>query len=197
MRARRGPGRRLILTLAALGALIVGYYLGQYWQRQPLGELSAIMYPNGQAIEYPVELTALQAQAGKQNWRLFVSADTRAAACVDLLRHYATVINRLAAQPDIQQRLRLTLLAYDQPEKAAIDSFTRGLSWVDVLGAPAPVLDRLSTQLGIQRSSPDACTPTQANAVLVAPDAVAWALIPHGQAAIMARDIRTIIAFVE
>lgn len=197
MRARRGPGRRLILTLAALGALIVGYYLGQYWQRQPLGELSAIIYPNGQAIEYPLELTALHAEADRQNWRLFVSADTRAAACVDLLRHYSTVVNRLAAQPDIQQRLRLTLLAYDQPTEAAIGSFTGGLTWVDVLGAPAPVLDRLSTQLGIQPSSLDACTPTQANAVLVAPDAVAWALIPYGQAAIMARDIRTIIAFVE
>lgn len=197
MRARRSPGRRLILTLAALIALIIGYYLGQFWQRQPLGELSAVMYPNGRSIQYPNELTALQDVSGEQVWRLFVVADTRAPACTELVRHYASVINRMAAQPKIQQRVRLTLLAYDQPTQAAADAFTRGLGWVEILSAVPQVLDSLSGQLGIQPTGPDACRPPQANAILVAPGAVAWALIPYEQAAIMARDIATIIAFVE
>ncbi len=195
--SRRGPGRRLVLTLAALASLIVGYYLGQLWQRQPLDDLSAIVYPNGKALTYPADVGLPDQGADDDLWRLFVVADTGAAACGDLLRHYALVINRLAHRPKLQPRLRLTLLAYDQPDAAHSATFAGTADWIEVISAPPATLDTLSGQLGIAPITDGWCTAAQGNAILVAPDAVAWALIPYEQTAIMARDIATIIEFVE
>ncbi len=196
-RSRRGPGRRLVLTLAALASLIGGYYLGQLWQRQPLSDLSAIVYPNGKALTYPADIGLPDRVADDGLWRLFVVADSGAAACRELLRHCALVFNRLAYRPKLQPRLRLTLLAYDQPDAAARAAFAGAADWVEVISAPAATLDTLSGQLGIAPFTDDWCTPAQGNAILVAPDAIAWALIPYEQPAIMAHDIATIIDFVE
>lgn len=195
--SRRGPGRRLVLTLAALVSLIAGYYLGQLWQRQPLAGLSAIVYPNGKALTYPAGTGLPDQGADDNHWRLFVVGDTGAAACSDLLRHYALVINRLAHRPKLQPRLRLTLLAYDQPDAAAGAAFAGNVDWVEVISAPSATLDALSGQLGIAPVTDGWCSAVQGNAILVAPDAVAWALIPYEQTAIMAHDIATIIDFVE
>ena len=110
------------------------------------------------------------------------------------LRH---VFNRLAAWPEIQSNLRLSVLAYDQPDADAITAFTGGVSWAEVFSAEPQRLDPLSRQLGILPDQAAWCSETAANAVLVAPDQKRWALIPHEQAAIMAHNISTIIAFVE
>ena len=130
---RRGRGTRLVVTLAALASLILGYYAGQYWQRRSLSDLSAIVYPSGQRIDTIDELTALA--SADPAWRLFLVADTRAPACAALLRHFAHVFNRLAAWPDIQANLRLSLLAMDEPNEAAITAFTAGVSWAEVVSA--------------------------------------------------------------
>ena len=193
----RGPGRRLVLTLAALASLIVGYYLGQLWQRQPLSDLTAIVYPNGRPLTYPAGIRLPDQDVGGRLWRLFVVGDTGAATCGELLRHYALVINRLAHRPKLQPRLRLTLLAYDQPDATTRAAFAGTADWLEVVSAPPPVLDELSGQLGIAPVTDGWCTPTQGSAILVAADAVAWALIPYEQTAIMAHDIATIIDFVE
>lgn len=196
-RFRHGPGRRLTLTLVALATLITGYYLGQRWQRLPLTDLSALVYPNGMAIDYPDAIAARITDDARRPWRLFVTGDTRAPACRALLKHYALVINRLAPYPAIQSRLRLSMLAFDTPTPDVMAEFRAGLPWVDVIEAPADQLDRFSAELGIRPVGSNWCEPTQANAILVSPGDVAWALIPYGQAAIMAHDIRTLIDFVE
>ena len=194
-RGRRSAGTRLILILAALASVIAGYYLGQYWQRRPLAGLSAVLYPAGQAVDYPAGL--ITDPGTDSPWRLFLAADTRAPECEQLLRHYVLVFNRLAAWPEIQRNLRLSLLAHDQPDRAAITDFTTGVDWVEVISAAPEPLGRLGAQLGIQPDPKAWCSPLTGNAVLVAPDKKRWALIPYEQAAIMARNIRTIIAFVE
>jgi hypothetical protein len=197
-RQRRRPGTRLLLTLAALASVIVGYYLGQYWQRQPLADLSAVFYPSGQKVDYPPALgLAEDAGARSGTWRLFLVADTRAAECRQLMRHFATVFNRMAPSPQIQAHLRLTLLAYDRPEPAAVTAFTGGVTWVEVVSAEREQLDTLSAQLGILPNPGGWCSATAANSILVAPDQTRWALIPYEQAAIMARNILTLIDFVE
>jgi hypothetical protein len=113
------------------------------------------------------------------------------------MRHYATVFNRLAAWPTIQDNLRLTVLAYDRPDAAAVTAFTGGVEWAEILSTDPQQLEPLGRQLGIL-PDPDAwCGETGANAILVAPDRKRWALIPNEQAAMMARNISTIIAFVE
>lgn len=196
---RRRPGIRLLLILAALASIIAGYYLGQYWQRRPLAELSARIYPAGRPVKFHagVDPDAQRAATTPVPWRLFLSADTRDAQCVGLIRHYATVINRLAAWPDIQARLRLTLLAYDQPDATDVDAFTGGAEWIEVITADPESLDQLSSQLGLIPKADAWCTGNTANAILVSPKHRQWALIPHEQAAMMAHNIRTIIAFVE
>lgn len=194
---RHRPGTRLILTLAALASVIVGYYLGQYWQRRPLAGLSAVVYPAGQPVDYPAGLPITSDPDTPVPWRLFLIAHTGVAECSQLLRQYASVFNRLAVRPQIQENLRLSVLAYDQPDTAGVLRFTGGVGWAEVVSADPQVLDRLSQQLGIL-PSPDAwCSGTASNAVLVAPDQKRWALIPNEQAAMMARNISTIITFVE
>ena len=192
--SRRAPGRRLALTVAALASLIIGYYLGQYWQRKPLADLSAVVYPAGRMVEYP---DVLEIASGDELWRLFLVADTREGPCHQVMRHFAAVVNRLAAWPKIQERLRLTVLAYDQPDKFAADDFAGGVGWVEVISGDPAELDRLSGQLGIAPGGLDWCNSYQASTILVAPDRTAWALIPYEQAAIMARNISSIVAFVE
>jgi len=194
---RRSPGARLILTLAALASVIVGYYLGQHWQRRPLAELSAVVYPAGQPVEYPAGLLIDSNPDTPAPWRLFLVADTRVAECVRLMRHYATVFNRLAAWPAIQDNLRLTVLAYDRPDTPAVVAFTGGFGWAEIVSADRQQLEPLSRQLGILPGPDGWCGETGTNAILVAPDRKRWALIPYEQAVMMARNISTIIAFVE
>lgn len=198
MRAdRRSPRTRLILTLAALASLIGGYYAGQYWQRRPLADLSAILYPAGRPVDYPAGLGIDTGSGANGPWRLFVVADTRATQCRELVRHFASVINRLAAWPQIQARLRLTLLAYDRPDAQAVAAFSGGTAWLEVVSADPASLDLLSAQLGITPGGSGWCEGEQSNGILVSPNHAAWALIPHEQAAIMADNIRTLIAFLE
>lgn len=193
---RRGPRARLLLTLAALASLIVGYYLGQAWQRRPLDALSAIVYPTPRLVDYGELLTPAPLGAD-ESWRLFVVADTTAPHCAELLRHHALVHNRLAAHAGIQKQLRLTLLAYDDPDDDQVARFAGALPWLDVIAATPQALGELSAQLGIQPLTDDWCSPLQSNAVLVSPAREAWALVPHEAPVIMARNITTIIEFVE
>ena len=193
-RVRHTRRSRLLLTFAALLSLILGYYLGQYWQRRPLAELSAVVYSSGQPVRYP-EAQAIPSE--DDNWRLFTTANTALAPCRDLVRHYAFVLNRLAARPKLQARLRLTVLAYDQPDTAAAEAFGGGADWVEVISGEPQQLDGLSAQLGILPAGGAWCSGVQANAVLVSPQREAWALIPLEQAAMMARNVRTVIDFVE
>ncbi len=192
-----GPAKRLVLTLAALAAVIGGYYLGQYWQRRPLADLTAVVYPADRTVEYPASLDLDRAPAADAPWRLFLVANSREPACQQLLRHYAIVFNRLAAWPRIQETLRLSVLAYDRPDAETITAFTGGVTWAEVVSAAPDRLDLLSAQLGIRPDPQTWCSPAAGNAVLVAPNGTRWALIPYEQAAMMARNIRTIIEFVE
>ena len=191
------PQTRLLLTLVALTTLIVGYYLGQYWQRQPLQDLSAVVYPDGNKLHYPAELGIPAANDETCCWRLFISVDTRQSECENLLRHYTLVINRLAAHPQIQQNLRLTTLAFDTPSQASVEVFRAQRDWVEVVSTEPKMLDALAQDLGIAPLTDNWCEPIEANAILVAPNQRRWALIPHEQAAIMAYNIRTVIEFVE
>ena len=192
---RRGRGARLVVTLAALASLIAGYYAGQYWQRRPLADLSAVVYPTGQRIDAIDDLTALA--GADEAWRLFLVADTRAPACAALLRHFAQVFNRLAAWPDIQAKLRLSVLAYDEPDKAAITAFTAGVSWAEVVSADPQQLAQLTQELGIAPGGTDWCGENQRTGVLVSPARRRWALLPYEPAPAMARNLQRIIAFVE
>lgn len=196
-RRRRHPRSRLLLTLAALLSLVVGYYLGQYWQRRPLHDLSAVVYAAGRPIDYPVALGITDDPPSAPSWRLFVTADTREPACRALLGHYAFVINRLAAAPRVQSRLRLTLLAYDRPDETTAAAFAGGSDWAEVISGTRADLDTLAGQLGILPTGSEWCAALNGNAILVSPRHESWALIPHEAPASMADSIRTIIEFVE
>lgn len=195
--SRRGPGRRLALTLAALTSLIAGYYLGQIWQGQPPAGLSAVVYPDGKKVDFPPGLALAADDGDNAPWRLFLAADTGDAACRAWRRNFSLVINRMAHRPALQERLRLSVLAYDRPDPQDVREFAWEDPRVEVFNAATSELDTLGGQLGLLPSADDWCVATQANAILVAPDATAWALLPYESADIMARNILTIIDFVE
>lgn len=189
----RRPVGRLALTLLALATLISGYYLGQLWQRQALQDLSAVVYPNPRPLALPNDLFPADDDA----WRLFVTGDTTAAACRQLLRDYGFARNRLAAAPGIQARLRLVILAFDQPDEAARERLGDEAGWVEVIAPSPDELEDLAGELGIRPTGSAWCTGAAATAVLVSPRREAWALIPYEAPPAMARNIRGIIEFVE
>lgn len=196
-RSRRRPWLRFALVAAALLSLLVGYYLGQYWQRRGLGELSATVYPVGRPLDYPAGLPLTPGDADARRWRLFVTADTREDACRDLLQHFALVMNRLAAWPGVQPRVRVTLLAYDAPDATAIQRFSGLAGWSEVVSAPPAMLDALAAQLGILPLGADWCAGPQGSGVLVSPRREAWALLPADTPAATAQNLASIIGFVE
>jgi hypothetical protein len=195
MWSRRTPRARLLLTLAALASLLIGYYFGQYWQRQPLEALSAIVYPSGRAVDFELHPALSEAAPA---WRLFVNVDTSNSDCQRLVRDYGFLRNRLASVPALQQRLRLTLLAYGQADDdEQAKALTASDDWIDVLSATPSALDRLAAELGNLPTSTKWCDRHQGNAILVSPQAEAWALIPYELPETMAHNVRTIIEFVE
>lgn len=193
---RRSPRSRWLLTLAALGALIAGYYLGQHWQRQPLEQLSATVFTDGHKARFPEGL-GLDTPEEQATWRLFLVADTREPACRSALPRFGLMMNRLAAWPKIQARVRLTVLAYDSPPEAEALDFRGGAPWIDVVGADKPDLDALAADLGILPDGFDWCTPTQLTSVLVDPNQRRWALIPYEEPKTMAHNVQAVIQFVE
>lgn len=182
------------MTLAALASLIIGYYLGQAWQRQPLSDLSAIVYANGRPVDYPAEFRPAHDDTA---WRLFVAGDPDAAACTDLRRDFALLINRLAARPELQRRVRLALISFAETPVLGENRFHSGYPWVDLVELDGTQRETLARQLGILPTGEDWCRGTQASGVLVSPDAVAWALIPYERPDIMAHNITSLIDFVE
>lgn len=190
----RTPRTRLLLTLAALASLLLGYYIGQYWQRQPLAELSAVVYPSGRAVDFELHPALSDAAPA---WRLFVNVDTNSDDCQRLVRDYAFMRNRLASAPHVQQQLRLALLAYDEPTDEQTATLIGNAGWIDVISASPGALDRLAAELGNLPTSPNWCDRHQGNAILVSPQREAWALIPHELPETMAHNVRTIIEFVE
>jgi hypothetical protein len=196
-RRTRRPWLRLPIVAAALLSLVVGYYLGQHWQRRGLDQLTALVYPGGKPVAYPDALRLTPGDVERGRWRLFAAVDTRIAECKALLRDYGLAVNRLAAWPDIQPRVRVTMLAYDGPDLDAIRAFSGLAPWVEVVGAPPGVLDQLAGQLGILPSGGDWCVADQANAVLVSPRGEAWALVPRDPPAVIADNLGSIISFVE
>ena len=195
-RPRRSPRARLLLTAAALAALIAGYYLGQFWQRQGLDDLSAVVYRDGQAVTYPDSLTLDPGPDGGV-WRLFVVADTGQERCLAAMRHFGLTINRLAAWPDIQPRVRVSVLAYDQPSLTRAEQLRGGAPWLEIVSAPASDLDRLSGPLGLLPDPARWCAPSQLNGILVDPDQRRWALIPYEEPKTMAFNLQAVIQFVE
>ncbi len=193
---RRRPVRRFILISIAIATLIVGYYLGQYWQRQPLSELSAEVYDGKRRLQLPERL-ASPGDEQSPRWRLFISADTTADACRQLLRDYALMFNHLAVRPDLQSNLKVVVLAYDRPDLAQQTTFTGGVTWAELLIGDPDAMDNVATQLGLSTSGIAWCSLGNDAAVLVGPDDTQWALLPHGEPDIMAHTLIGIIDFVE
>jgi hypothetical protein len=195
-RPRRPGWVRLLLISAALASLVGGYYLGQYWQRQPLDALSAVVYPDGQRVGFPAAAGILAGTSDDDPWRILIVTDLQTAACQELLRHFALVRNRLAGWPDIQRRIRLTLLDFGHVSPGVLEPLIAE-DWMERPTLDQVQLAELTASLGIQPAAGALCTATQANAVLVAPDLRRWALLPYEQPAIMAHNIATIVQFVE
>jgi hypothetical protein len=184
------------LTVAALGTLLAGYYLGQFWQRRALDDLTAVVFSDGQPIDYPVSVV-LAPGSDDAPWRLFVVADTQMEACRVALPQFGLMMNRLAAWPSIQPRVKVSVLAYDQPSLTRAEDLRAGASWLEIVSAAPLDLDQLSGTLGILPDPTRWCVPEQLNGILIDPQHRRWALIPFEDPKTMAHNLQAVIQFVE
>ena len=198
MRDRGRPrAKRLVVTLAALLSLIVGYYLGQQWQRQPLVDLSATVFANGIAIDYPDGLQRPDSFIDADAWRLFMAFDSRIPACKERLQQALLAMNRLASRPDLQGRTRLTLLLYNDAGSATRDGLRGSDERIEILAGNAAELDEITGRIGTLPLPSRWCAADAGGLALVSPDHEAWALLPWERPASMAHNIATIVEFLE
>lgn len=194
---RRTGGKRLVITLAALLSLIIGYYLGQQWQRQPLTDLSATVYANGVAIDYPKGLERPAGFHDVDAWRLFMAFDARMPACSERLQQALLAVNRLAPQTTLQARTRLTLLLYNDSEGGVREGLRGERDRIEIITGSNTDLDTITGRVGTLPLRSRWCAADAGGLALISPQHEAWALIPWETPAAMAHNIATIVEFLE
>lgn len=189
-RPARSPAQRFAIISVALATVVLGYYLGNRYQLNELQNTAALM--NEQPVE--VELVNLpsalrEAIVAEDQW-LIVLPGEPGLHCDALLEHFVDVVNRLAAWPKIQQRIRFVLLASS--------GAAGGIRWNHVPWAKVQMLDQetqlaLSTQLGIAPIGTRWCQDVQATAALIGPGNQVHALLPLDKPAKIAESVRLIV----
>jgi hypothetical protein len=138
----RRPGRSSarVLALAISGALlfVVGYFAGSRYASPPLQDVAAVV------LETPPLLTAAGVDL-RGDWHLLAVGDLGQASCRDLLARLVRVHNRLAAEPDVQARVKFIFLHGQPTGTAAHDAAAHQL----VAVVDTAVAHSLARQLGL------------------------------------------------
>ena len=189
-RSPRSPLQRFALIAAALGTLLLGYWLGNRYQFGELEQTAAIM------LAQPIQLdsTGLPPALAEQlqsadSWLILLPGEP-GAACDRLLDHYIQVFSRLAARPQVQAKIRLALL--DVSAQAPTLAW-QGIGWADSYPLDQAQMLRTTGELGIAPLGTRWCEDVQATAALVGPQATAYALLPLDKPADIAESLRLII----
>jgi len=189
-RPPRTPLQRLALITAALGTVVLGYWLGNRYQFGELQNSSAIL------MEQPVEIDTaplpndLQTQIKAEEQWVILLAGENGKACDQLLNHYIEVVNRLAAWPKIQARIRLALL--DGSGRVGSPAWQQ-LEWADSHNMQQADILALTSALGIAPIGNRWCKDVQATTALLGPGNVSHALLPLDKPAEIAESLRLII----
>jgi len=195
----RGIGRRnrplsprLIMAVAAVGLFIVSYQWGSQYKHggalQPA--LSGIVIRPSLPLPDLVLTDSSGGPFGRADligyWSLLVFAASDDAQGRRGIARLVDVYNRLADQPDLQQRLRLLLVGTDAQPRLALD-FERLSPAIAVLSAEPATLEALEAALG---ADPQAKNNGLPPLFLIDSDARLAALFPASQlAAEVAADV--------
>lgn len=189
---RNGSMRRLVLIMAALATLLVGYYLGNQYQFGNLQSLQAIV------LDQPVEVDPLllpqalrEQREAQPGWLILLAGDLKTPACEQLLQHYVQVHNRLAGESQLQNGLQLALLQSSDAQPTPVWQHVR---WANAYALPKEQLLKLTGTLGISPIGTRWCQDVQANAALIGPDDLQRAILPQAKAAETAEAISTLAA---
>lgn len=170
--------------------LVFGYYLGNRFQYDELRQSAAILLEQPVAVDTAALPPGLrEALEDPHQWVILLPGEP-GAACDRLLDHYVQVINRLAAWPAVQSRVRLGLLNFT--DRAAGSAWQR-YGWARSYPLSEADMLALTSQLGVAPVGNRWCLDVQATTVLVGPGAEARALLPLDKPAEIAESLRLLL----
>lgn len=197
----RGLAARLIMIIAAMGLFAVGYYWGNRYQYS-----GAPPVVQGVLMRTPVELPAFTLEDAKglpftgaelgERWTLLAFGDLRQARGHLTVNRLLAVHGALAADPDLQAKVRIAVAAESQPTDLALD-FSRLSSALHLVSGDAAELQRLRAALGdLSPSGSEAAAPGDGAPVyLIDPRGRLMALFPAGLSPdAMAADLSALAA---
>lgn len=117
-RGRRSPWLRLGLFSGALVLFLLGYYAGNRYQRQDLGNIQGAVLlrppldiPEFRALD--VGGNALDSDRLRDRWSLLLAGPLQHPSTAQGLSQLSRIYNRLAQYPDLQKDLQLIVLTPD------------------------------------------------------------------------------------
>lgn len=189
-RPPRTPLHRFAIVGVALCTVVLGYYLGNRYQYSELQNTAAILF------DQPIELDttslpkALQSRIEAADQWVILLPGENGRACDQLLNHYIEVINRLAAWPDIQSRIRVALI--DSSGRTGSLAWQR-VGWAESYNVNQEDMLRLTSTLGIAPVGNRWCRDVQATAALIGPGNEVHALLPLDKPAEIAESLKLMI----
>ncbi len=194
LRNPHSPVSRLLLIIGAIGLFVVGYYWGNQYQRTgteapPISGI--LVLPPQQLPDFDLtnpfdEHLSLSSFVG--DWIILTFADLSQAQGHLAVNRLIQTYNSLAAEPQLQQSVRMILVATTDAPNLARD-FSQLSPGFDVLSGEPEELIRLRAALGIQDTMPN----TEIPLFLIDPESELIALFPRDQPPVdIAADLSTI-----
>jgi len=193
MRRNRPPRsalHRFAIISVALCTVLLGYYLGNRYQFGELQNTAAIMFEQPIELEIDELPQPLRDQIEAEDEWLILLAGEPGSSCEALLAHYIEVVNRLAAWPNIQKRIRLILV---DSADAPIGPTWKSVEWAHIQAMTEQQMLEFTGQLGIAPLGTRWCEDVQATAALIGPGRYSHALLPLDKPADIAESLRLII----
>jgi len=189
-RPPRTPLQRFAIISVALCTLLIGYYLGNRYQFSELQNSAAILYEQPIEIETAELPQPLSEHIEAENQWIILLAGKHGRSCDALLDHYIEVVNRLAAWPQIQARISLTLI---ETSGSAPGVAWSNVKWAHVQPMTEAQMLQLTGKLGIAPLGNRWCEDVQATAAVIGPRNQTRALLPLDNPAEIAESLRLII----
>ena len=195
---RGKPWAQLVPAAAAIGLFLVGYYWGNQYQRHtstPPAIEGVLIRPPRPLPEFTLRDTAGQPFTAEHlvgHWTLLSFDDSNQVPGQPMVTRMIEIRNRLASDPDLQERLLLvlTIRPDDSPPTLDFDHLSPVLT---VLSGTAGELQRLRTALGMPAQATTLTADQAIPCYLIGPSGRLSALFPGAQTpASIASDLAAI-----
>ena len=198
---RGRPLARLALAVTAIGLFLMGYYWGNRYQYQsstpPEIEGVLIRPPHHPLPDFALRDTAGQpftAEHFAGHWTLLSLGNPSRALGQPTVTHMIEIHNRLASDPDLQEKLLLVLATQPEDPAPALD-FEHLSPVITLLWGTSGEMQRLRTALGIPAQAAALTVDQGIPCYLIGPSGRLLALFPGAQTpASIASDLAAIAA---